>query len=223
MNKNSIIINSNLKIKIIGNNNIKVYVGSNVRIPFEIVVGNDSELYIGDNVEIKSGCIGKIEKSTLRIGNNVKFGVNTNIWAVLESKIEIGSDSTFGSNSIVRAHAYCNVEIGEDCMFSWDTRLIAGDGHAIFDISSKRMINDPRENDLSIVVGNHVWAGGESVFLSPAKIASGSVLGYRSLVKGNFPNNCVIAGHPAKVIRENVCWDRKYTSANSMDTNYIFI
>lgn len=221
MNQN-IIVNSNLNIKTLGNNS-RVYVGSNVHIPFEIVVGNDSELYIGDNVEIKSGWIGKIEKSTLRIGSNVKFGANTNIWTVMESKIEIGNDSTFGSNSIVRAHTNCNVEIGEDCMFSWDARLIAGDGHAIFDISSRKMINDPRENDLSIVIGNHVFVGGECVCLSSASIGSGSVLGYRSLVKGKFPNNCVIAGHPAKVIRENVCWDRKYTSANSMDTDYIFI
>lgn len=35
-----------------------------------------------------------------------------------------------------------------------------------------------------------------------------SIVGAETVVKGKFPNNCVIAGNPAKIVKKDVTWDR---------------
>jgi acetyltransferase-like isoleucine patch superfamily enzyme len=42
-----------------------------------------------------------------------------------------------------------------------------------------------------------------------ASIGAGAVVGLRAVVTHSVPANCVAAGTPARVIRENVRWDRK--------------
>lgn len=57
-------------------------------------------------------------------------------------------------------------------------------------------------------VGDHVWCGGECFIMSNTMIESGSIIGYKSTVKGNYANNVEIAGIPAKIIRKDVAWFR---------------
>ncbi len=40
--------------------------------------------------------------------------------------------------------------------------------------------------------------------LENAEIGDGSIIGASSLVKGKIPNNCVVAGTPARMIRTDV-------------------
>ena len=40
-------------------------------------------------------------------------------------------------------------------------------------------------------------------------VGSGSIIGARDLVKKKYPNNCILAGIPAKVIRKDVGWSRE--------------
>src|SRR5699024_3153241 len=106
----------------------------------------------------------------------------------------------------ISAAEHCSVSIGKDCMFATGNEIRADDAHPIFDVATGARINVSR----SILIGDHVWLGARAVVLGGSRIGSGSAIGFGSLVKGNIPNNCVAAGSPARVIRENTAWERDH-------------
>lgn len=56
-----------------------------------------------------------------------------------------------------------------------------------------------------------MWIGHGVVLLVGANIGDGSVVGENAITSSIFPVHVIIAGSPAKVIRENVCWSRECT------------
>lgn len=53
-----------------------------------------------------------------------------------------------------------------------------------------------------ITVGNNVWLGGNVVVLAGVTIGNGAVIGAGSVVTKDVPDNVVVAGNPAKIIKE---------------------
>ncbi len=53
-----------------------------------------------------------------------------------------------------------------------------------------------------IKVGNNVWFGGGVTVLSGVNIGDNVVIGAGAVVASDIPDNCVIAGVPAKIIRK---------------------
>ena len=52
-----------------------------------------------------------------------------------------------------------------------------------------------------IKIGNNVWIGGDVTILSGVTIGNNVVIGAGAVVTKDVPDNCVIAGVPAKVIK----------------------
>jgi maltose O-acetyltransferase len=52
-----------------------------------------------------------------------------------------------------------------------------------------------------ITIGNDVWIGGTSVICPGVTIGDRVVIGAGSVVTKSFPDDVVIAGNPAKIIR----------------------
>ena len=53
-----------------------------------------------------------------------------------------------------------------------------------------------------IQVGNNVWIGGGVTILSDVKIGNNVVIGAGSVVTKDIPDNVVITGNPARIIKE---------------------
>ena len=104
-----------------------------------------------------------------------------------------------------------SLSIGKDCMFSARIRIINNDGHQILD-QEGIVLNKLH----SIKIGNHVWVGMDVMFLKNAEIPDNIVIGARSLVNKplslpkdrKLSNGIIIAGVPAKIIKENIQWRR---------------
>ena len=94
--------------------------------------------------------------------------------------------------------------IGRDCLFAANVTLRTHDGHHIFDLFTKKGINVPQD----IVIGNQVWIAYGATLLGGARIGNGSVIGAGSITSSEFGDHTVIAGSPAKIIRENICWSK---------------
>lgn len=195
-------------IKLTGCNS-KISIGKNVKMPQkEIAVGRDVFVDIHDNASLINASLSFGVDTKLIIGKSVGMGW-MNVFINHHSSITIGEKSSLQSGKL-RTGRNQSITIGKDCMFSWDIVFLAHDGHVIYDLTKNHFINNTNgEQRQSIILGNHVWIGGETVIMPNTKIGSGSICGYRSMAKGIYPNNCIIAGSPAKVIRKDVAWMRR--------------
>ena len=123
------------------------------------------------------------------------------------SNLKIGKRSIL-SNCHISCQTFTKLFIGEDCLFSKNEMIFSGDGHAIFIVEdgekSNRRLNPFEESWLRI--GNHVWLGYRCHILAGADIGDGCIVGAGSLVNKKLPNNCIIAGVPAKIIKKNCAW-----------------
>lgn len=128
------------------------------------------------------------------------------------SSVLINEECTFETALELHANSGKKIIIGRDCMFSHGVELWAGDGHSIFDVVTGENINSVYEKQPPhrnvIVIGEHVWVSKGAFIMHGTNIGNGSIIGAKSVVKGQFPNNCVIAGNPAKLVKQNIAWSR---------------
>ena len=172
---------------------------------------NGTEIYIGDSCEF--GKDSKIEVKDMggakvTVGNKCKFEDEVVLTVMNDCAMSIGDNTTIVRSSQITAIGGMTVNIGKDCLISTEIKMYCGDGHAIFDLNNKKRLNpltkgDPRN---IISIGDHVWIGMRALILNRTVIGSNSIVGAGSLVKGEFPNNCIIAGTPASVIRRDITW-----------------
>lgn len=94
------------------------------------------------------------------------------------------------------------IRIGKDCLFSSDIHFRTGDSHSVLDMQGRR-INASED----ITVGDHVWFGTKATVLKGAVIPAHCIVGACALVSGKFRQpHCVLAGVPAKVVKQGVDW-----------------
>ncbi|WPN45920.1 acyltransferase [Pseudomonas sp. P8_241] len=137
------------------------------------------------------------------IGKNTFSGV---VRVGFESTIKIGSGINCTSPVYISAAEKASVHLGDDIMFASQVEIRADDGHPIFDVRTRKRINLPK----NVMIGNHVWLGAYTRILGGTTIGDGSVVGIGSIVKGKFPNNCIIVGVPGKVVRKDIAWERPH-------------
>jgi acetyltransferase-like isoleucine patch superfamily enzyme len=140
-----------------------------------------NKLIFGDNVKVGAyslvSCTSHLSKYGvgLTIGNNSAFGRFTEFGAA--GGIEIGDDVIAGS--YISFHS-------ENHNFSDSSLLIREQG-----VTSK-----------GIKIGNNVWIGAKATFLDGAIIGNNCVVAAGAVVNGIFPNNVIIGGVPAKILKE---------------------
>lgn len=145
---------------------------------------------------------------------------NVRIFVRDHAVLQIGADTSFGEESYLACYSYSKVLIGRDCMFSRYVFLYSSDSHSMFDVETGENLNSTSEQYLQrskIVLGDHVWIGVRATILYDTVVENGSIIGANSLVKGKFPNNCMVAGNPAKIIRRNVAWSRNNFAESILD------
>ena len=99
------------------------------------------------------------------------------------------------------------VDIGRDCLFSYDVVIRNHDTHHIFDKETGKRINYPG----NVRVGDHVLLGYGATLLGNASIGDNSVVGTMAVTSGSFPEEVVLAGSPARIVREGVLWSKDNT------------
>ena len=110
------------------------------------------------------------------------------------------------------------VRIGKNCLLSSNITFRPTDGHVIFDLDSKQIINRTK----LIAVADHVWIGSGVTLLKGASVPKDSIIGTCAVLAKKIDKpNVAIAGNPAKIVKENIGWSREYIE-NFKSKNYLF-
>jgi acetyltransferase-like isoleucine patch superfamily enzyme len=110
------------------------------------------------------------------------------------------------------------VVIGDDALISNGVWIRNHDMHAIHDLRTGARINRP---PVQTVIERHVWLGQDAMLLNTERIGMGAIVGTRTLVKGTVPPRVVVAGTPARVIREGVSWGRSNSGMTAAERRSI--
>ncbi|RCW47957.1 acyltransferase [Paenibacillus prosopidis] len=141
-----------------------------------------------------------------RVGE-IQIGKNLSVvghpWAVQFT-------STKGANLTIGDNVYINAGVG----IAANHKIVIGDNvkigprTSIFD-SNYHRLDSADQSDLArkIVIGNNVWIGADCTILPGVTIGDNSVVAAKSTVNKDVPENVLVGGSPAKIIRELIIED----------------
>lgn len=116
----------------------------------------------------------------------------------------IGENVRFmGENVLDKVNPHL-IEIGDNCVVGYRSSILT---HC--------PIKGPRK----VIIGNYVWLGFGVYVLPGSIIGDNTIVGAGSVVTKNFPNNVIIAGNPAKALRQltvSEIKDLKYKLKNKL-------
>lgn len=183
----------NTKIKLFGNSSLEIDDG--VYMEGTIFMIKDSHVHIGRNTEMMKVGVYAYDKSHLDIGANSTLTGEFD----LKDGAEITAKRLWCTWPPLVAAKGGKITLG-DCGLA-DTVIYNTDYHPIYDFSGKRL--NPNKD---VVIEDNVWVGRKTTVLKGVTLGNGCILGFGCIVSKSVPPHCIVAGQPARVVKENVVW-----------------
>ncbi len=119
------------------------------------------------------------------IGKGVDFHMHGNL-------ITMGECANIGNHAWIRGNG--RLILGDHIMMG-EFPLIYTQDHKVDGIGYDGTYSK------DVVIGSHVWIGGRVTILKGVTIGDNSIVGAGSVVTKDVPENAIVAGNPAKVIK----------------------
>jgi galactoside O-acetyltransferase len=153
--------------------------------PWRIKGGKRCRLSIGRRCLVRSTVVFEKEAATLSVGDRCFIG--TAVFSVAD-----------------------RVEVGNDVLISWGVTITDHNSHSLKFSERQRDVEDWHDcskNWMGVKVGNvvicdKVWIGFNAIILKGVTIGEGAIVGAGSVVSKDVPPFTIVAGNPARVVRE---------------------
>ncbi len=170
-------------------------------------LGRYPQVRIGRSSRVRWDRIhGLTRDSTLEVGSDcvchcrIAFDRGT-------ARVVIGNRTYVGASSLVAAQ---EIVIGDDVLVSWGVTIVDHDSHSLHFPQRQedvRLWKSGRKDwthvpQKPVRVGDKSWLGFNAIVLKGVTVGEGSVVAAGSVVTKDVPPWSVVAGNPAKVIRE---------------------
>lgn len=150
--------------------------------------------------EKKSRGIWEVNGNVLFKGK-ARIGQGSKICVEKKGTLVIGDNFNITAETTIIVHK--EVVFGDSCLLSWNILIMDTDFHQIKNQNNK-VINKPK----SILFGNKVWIGCNSIILKGSIFPNNTIIGANSQVNSElFEENSIFAGNPIRLIRSDVQWD----------------
>jgi acetyltransferase-like isoleucine patch superfamily enzyme len=164
-----------------------------------VLFRNPKVITFGNKVVIDEGaCLHADAESQMTFGDYVSIGRYT---ACVAKGGDITLESGTNIGSYCRVATQSGIRIGESTLIGAYTYI--GPGNHIIDPKDPTpLIARGMESLGGVDIGANVWIGARATILDGVTIGDGAVIGAHSLVREDVPANTIVAGTPARVIRE---------------------
>lgn len=112
------------------------------------------------------------------------------------SVITIGKNTAINNNAQIISDGAI-ISIGKDCLIGYNFAIYDSDFHLVDPVL--RRVETPVPQNVRI--GDNVFIGSNVMILKGVTIGTNSVIAAGSIVTKSFPENSVIAGNPARLIK----------------------
>lgn len=155
-------------------------------------------LRLNTNCFHENGCVTNLrldKNSRLKVKGDFDIFYGGDIICFDNGMLELGSGFC-NSNLILRCTQ--KITIGHDVAISHNVTIMDSDAHEI--------VGNVRPKTLPVKIGNHVWIGSGAKILKGVAIGNGSVVAAGAVVVHDVPENCVVAGVPAVIVKSGIQW-----------------
>lgn len=159
-----------------------------------------------------AGIMGMGDREQIVFGKNVRLSgwLTVRTDEKMKGKIKIGDYTLIGNRTVIQA--WESVEIGSYVMISPDVWIQDNNSHSIYaqdrliDILGSRDFNEKGIDCTNAVkkpikIGNHVWIGRRSIIMKGVTIGDRSTVAAGSVVTHDVPQDIIVGGNPAKVVK----------------------
>ncbi|HUA96526.1 MAG TPA: acyltransferase [Acidimicrobiales bacterium] len=141
----------------------------------------------------------------IRIGTGTMVGPYTSITAGMAPGQEMATDPvvTIGDRCVIGRGSHIvghwSIEIGNDIQ-TGPYVYITDQNHSYLD--PEQPVGRQWPVEASVRIGSGSWLGANAVILPGTTIGEHVVVAAGAVVRGNIPDHCVVAGVPARVVRQ---------------------
>ena len=169
---------------------------------FKTAVLNKSQITCLGTVKIGRFClVDALSNNGIKFGSNFSLG-DYSVIKCSGSLRDLGKGINIASNVGIGEYAYIGgaggVEIGADTIVG-QYLSIHPENHIFSDMN--KTIREQGVTRKGVYIGQNCWIGSKVTFLDGSKIGNGCVVAAGAVVNGSFPDNAVIGGVPAKILK----------------------
>lgn len=135
----------------------------------------------------------------IRVGDHVSLGKRGWFYIPLNNRkatIQIGSRTAIGNDFVITANA--GIEIGNDCLLSYRVTVM---DHSHVTGRDAAPVSSGLTEGRPVTIGDKCFLGCNVVIMPGVQLGENCVVGANSVVTRSFEAGSVIAGAPAKLLR----------------------
>ena len=141
-------------------------------------------------------------------GRPIEVGKSINVIATPDMKVRLSVWSHRPDQGRIRIGDYClicpgvrigsalDIKIGDNCMLAHGAYITDSDWHDLYNRIA------PCDRCAPVVIDDNVWVGDSAIICKGVHVGRNSVVGAGAVVVGDVPENTVVAGNPARVVKE---------------------
>jgi len=126
-----------------------------------------------------------------------RAGPGVAIVLLKDAFLELGNDVYINSNSTLVCGKH--IKIGDGSRISWNAEICDTDFH--------RIVREGSVASKPIEIGRNTLIGRRAMILKGVKLGVGSVVAAGAVVTKDVPENCLVAGVPARIVRRDIKWE----------------